>query len=94
MRSLHHWRMTARDASSVPRRFCCSPSVRNSCCAITLLLYLLMSRITSDSGGEATSNTGFEPAGTRPSRTWPRTWPPICAQAPAMARAAKVRGSA
>ncbi len=43
-----------------PCRVACRLSVRNSCCAITLLLNLLMSRTTSDKGGEACSNSGAQ----------------------------------
>ena len=86
MRSRHHWPTAAREASNVPRFFCVSPSVRNTCCAITLLLYLLMSRITSDKGGEFSSNAGLSPAGTRPSRTCPPTRPPISPHMAPMAR--------
>ncbi len=45
----------------------CSASVRNSCCAMTLLLNLLMSRTTSASGGDLSSKLGFRPAGALPS---------------------------
>lgn len=86
MRSRHHWPSAVREASKVPRFFCVSPIVRNSCCAITLLLYLLMSRTTSASGGDSNSKAGFSPAGTRPSRICPPTRPPISAHMPPMAR--------
>ena len=40
---------------------CCRLSVRNSCCAITLLLNLLMSRTISASGGDCASKAGARP---------------------------------
>ena len=51
--------------------------VSMSCCAITLLLYLLMSRTASASAGERSSNAGLSSAGARPARTVPLSWPPI-----------------
>ena len=81
-------------------------SVKNSCCAITLLLYLLMSRMISANGAELSSklgSSGDSPAaedpltvmaGTRPSRTAPSRRPPISRQRPSTARSAKLFGSA
>ena len=68
-------RTASRAASAVPAPLICRPSVRNSCCAITLLLYLLMSRTTSASGGDATSKLG-RVVGAGPSRTLPVSAPP------------------
>ena len=53
-----HWRSTSRAASGVPAPRWVAPSVRKSCCAMTLLLSLLMSRTTSGSGGERSSKLG------------------------------------
>ena len=94
MRSRHQARKVSREPSRVPMPFCCRLKVRNNCCAITLLLYLLMSRTISASAGDCTVKVGRRPAGTRPSRTCPVSLPPISAHIPATARAAKPLGSA
>ena len=65
----------------------CNASVRKSCCAITLLLYLLMSRKSSASGGERISKLGLVCSGARPSCTVPRNSPPISRHSAASKRA-------
>ena len=94
IRVCHHWRSSSRDASVLPRPLFCRLSVRKTCCAITLLLNLLMSRTTSASGGELALNAGLRVAGTCPSRTRPVNWPPDARHIPSMARAAYAAGSA
>ena len=86
-RVCHQPRTNSRDASTLAPPGRCRLSVKNSCCAITLLLYLLMSRITSASDGDSISNTGTKPAGATPSRTRPPSLPPISCHSPAIARA-------
>ena len=92
-RSASHSANTSRAASGVPWPRCNSASVRNSCCAITLLLYLLMSRTTSPSVGDWTSKVGGV-AGATPSCTLPRSSPPISDHRPASMRSLKLFGSA
>jgi len=65
---------TSRAASGVPLPLRTRPSVRNSCCAITLLLNLLISRTTSASAGETISKVRAR-AGALPSRTVPESLP-------------------
>ena len=81
-----HCRTTSRAASGVPAPRRVAPSVRKSCCAITLLLYLLMSRTTSASAGETDSKLGGV-AGAVPSRTLPPRRPPSSCHIPSSARA-------
>ena len=97
MRSCHQRLMTSREASSVagpvaPGVRAGKLNVRKSCCAMTLLLYLLMSRITSANVGELSSKIGAATApGTvvsRPSCTVPPSFPPISRHIPSTARAA------
>ena len=63
------------------------PSVRKSCCAITLLLNLLMSRMTSASGGELDLEARRRRAVPRRRGLWPRSVPPISAHMRGRARA-------
>ena len=67
--------------------------VSSSCCAIRLLLNLLMSRITSASGGDSSARVGARPPGAGPWRTLPPSVPPIACHMPAIAFAAKLAGS-
>jgi hypothetical protein len=61
-----HWRSTSRAAQAYRRRAGWR-KVRKSCCAITLLLSLLMSRTISGSGCERSSKLGGV-VGAMPSR--------------------------
>jgi hypothetical protein len=85
-RSASHMRTTSRACSGVPVPRCVSARLRNSCCDITLLLNLLMSRITSASGGELSSKLGGS-LGATPSRTRPVSRPPISRHSPVSTRA-------
>ena len=72
------------------------PSVRNTCCAITLLLNLLMSCTISEAVGEALSASGRRPrtaSGTVPSWMLPASSPPRAFHMPATARAANCSGA-
>ena len=57
-----------------------APMLRKSCRAITLLLNLLMSRITSASGRDSWTAMRRASAGATPSRARPRHVPPLASQ--------------
>ena len=80
-----HCRSASRAAAGVPAPRCSEPSVRKSCCAIALLLYLLMSRTTSASGGDVSTKLGGA-TGAVPSRTTPVIVPPISRHSPSSMR--------
>ena len=75
-RSASHWVTTVRDASRVAELSRLALRSRNSCRAITLLLFLLMSRTTSSSVGESIPANATDPGATVPSRTLPAKLPP------------------
>ena len=68
------WRTSLAVADSSALAF--QASVRNSCSAIVLLLYLLMSRTICASCGDSNVNSGVAPSGSVPSCTRPFSLPP------------------
>ena len=70
-RICHHCDSAVRPASKLPLPSRSLPIVSSTCCVMTLLLNLLMSRTTSANAGDWFSQAGFKPGGTTPSRTLP-----------------------
>ncbi|MNP18428.1 hypothetical protein D3C76_1109120 [compost metagenome] len=88
-----HWRIARCAAwpslASALVRFC-APMERNSCCAMVLLLYLLMSRMISTTSGEKAFATSVAFFGTLPWRSLPAMLPPSSCQMPRTAPAVKL----